>query len=803
MKNTRQSITFKVVIGYLLLAAVAAVAVWFIYSQVLKFSSLSRSNNINNEQLVLVSEIATELYESESIARRFIHSGDSTDLRRYTSHIEDIQSSINTLRQSYQDSTLKVELDSISILLAKKGDNLEELLDLRAKDRNTSYYSEVIKQLRKVDVSFRDQYQNRFRDLEPHQRKVLIRLLEFSPENTPTPQKSADSLVIAVKNVLSELERQNQLFRQTVLLKEEEVLANDLVLNEQLRNLLSAIEQEERQISLEQTEESQAMLADVTRIIILVGAACIFIILLFLLLIIRDISRSQQYRVELEEAKSFTESLMKRREKFMAAITHDLRSPLNTLIGYTELISKTELDKKQGHYLGHLKKSSEYILHLVNDLLDLSKLEAGKMNVENLPFNPKNLLEETFFNTIPENDKKNLELKVIASPEAECSVLSDPFRIKQILSNLITNAYKFTEAGNITASVDLEKKSGDDYKLIYSIEDTGIGISKENQQIIFDEFSQEHGAIEKLYGGTGLGLAITKRITRLLKGNIDLESEPGTGSKFVVRIPVKMLVKEPVAVEKPEVSVYNLKGKNILVVDDEASQLALSKELIKSVGMSCDTAGNGEDAYQKMKLKNYNLVLTDIQMPKMDGYDLVLAIKKDPDLSSTPVIAVSGRTNISTDSYKNAGFADNLLKPYKPEDLLFKIGKALNLELKKAENTESNQELNGELYTLNEINLFTGEDPKALTAILSAFINSTRLNIEEIRASAENNNPERIAQIAHRMLPMFKQLKAQKIVKQLEKLEKRETSNPKPKYLDKLVVQIEELLQELEKEVTV
>ena len=800
MKNTKQSITFKVIIGYLLLAAVAAVAVWFIYSQVVRFSSLTRSNNLNNEQLVLVSEIATELYETESLGRRFIQSGDTTDLNRYKSQIQDIQIGLDALRETYADSTMEKELDSISTLLAKKGENLEELLALRSRDRNTNYYREVIRELQKVDSSFVEpNYNQRFSKLAPHQRKALIALLEFAPENNPTPKISADSLILSVKKVLTELERQNQRFRETVSKKEEELLVNDLILNEQLRNLLAVIEQEERQISLAQAEESQVMLNDISQIIIWVGAACIFIILLFLLIIIRDVSNSQRYRLRLEEAQAFTESLMKRREQFMATITHDLRSPLNTVIGYTELIKKSGLNDKQDRYLFHVKKSSEYILHLVNDLLDLSKLEAGKMLVEKLPFNPKNLVEETFYNIIPENDKKNLELIFNADKNTDCQVISDPFRIKQILSNLLANAYKFTEEGEITTSLSLKKVIEDSYTLIISIKDTGIGVSKEKQAEIFDEFSQEHGEIEKKYGGTGLGLAITKQITTLLKGTIELISDAGEGSEFIVSIPV-IKAKEAFQPEKPiALSDLDLSGKNILVVDDESSQLALSKELIKSVGMKCDTALNGQEALAKLESKKYDLVVTDIQMPKMDGFELVNAIKNNPQFADTPVVAVSGRTNVSSETYIEAGFSANMIKPYQPSALLLKIGEILHLDLKKDETLIKKKPTNFH-YTLDEILLFAGEDQDALNTILTAFINSTTINLQEIRTAMDQKDSEKAANIAHRMLPMFKQLKTKKIIRKLERMEEKDIEE---KDISILYKEIEVFLQDLQKEIKV
>ncbi len=802
MKNTKRSITLKVLLGYLLVAALAALAVWFIYTQVVKFSSLAQSGDLNNQQLVLVSEITTDLSETENIGRRFIQSGDTTDLKRYSAQIDLIQKNLDSLKKTYTDTIMQTELDSISTLLSRKSENLEELLNLRSRDRNTSYYREVIQELQKVDASFNENnYERRFSNLESHQRSVLIRLLEFSRDENPGQLStlSADSLVIAVKNVLSELEVQNQQFREVINKKENELLENDMILNEQLRNLLSLIEQQERQNSLARVENSQNLLEEVSSIIIFVGIASVLIILFFLFLIIQDVSKSQQYRIQLEEAQSFTESLMKRREQFMATITHDLRSPLNTVIGYTELMGKSDLNNKQNRYLSHLKKSSEYILHLVNDLLDLSKLEAGKMLVEKLPFNPKNLVEETFFNTIPENDKKHLKFTFNAEENTDCQVISDPFRIKQILSNLITNAYKFTKEGEITATLSMKKDIEDSYSLIISIKDTGIGISKTKQEDIFEEFSQEHGEIEKKYGGTGLGLAITKQITDLLKGSIQLKSEPGKGSEFIIKIPVIKVKEAEELLEIPEISKLNLSGKNILVVDDESSQLALSKELIKSVGMNCDTAADGEEALAKMENKEYDLVLTDIQMPKIDGFQLIKAIKANPKYSQTPVLAVSGRTNVSSNAYNEAGFTGNIIKPYKPSDLLLKIGKILHLELKNNASSLKKAASNSS-YSLDEIVLFAGDDQEALNTILNAFINSTVINLEEIKKAVDNKDPEKAGNIAHRMLPMFKQLKTKGIIEKLQLLE--------DKRMDKcdvsgLVNEIKNLLQELQREITV
>ena len=806
MKNTKRSITFKVIIGYLMVAAVAAIAVWFTYAQVVKFSSINQTNDLNNQQLVLVSEIATALYETESTGRQFIQTGDTTDLNRYGGQIDGIQESINVLKMTYADSIMKIELDSISNLLSRKSENLEELLKLRSRDRNTSFYTEVIQELEKVDESFKDQdYDKRFPNLEPHQRRVLIRLLEFSKDENQEQLSSisADSLVTSVKKVLNELERENQRFRSIINKKENELLDNDIILNDQLRNLLASVDQEERATTFNRARRSQEMLNEVSRILLLVGGTSVLIVLFFLFLIIRDVSRSQRYRIQLEEAKSFTESLMIRREQFMATITHDLRSPLNTVLGYTELIGKTRLNNKQEHYLGHLRKSSEFILHLVNDLLDLSKLDAGKMQIEKLPFNAKNLLEETFYNIIPEDDPKNLELIVEAEESANINVLSDPFRIKQILSNLINNSYKFTEKGSLTVSVSLEKQIEDSYILTYRIKDTGLGISKDKQKEIFEEFSQEHRQIEKKYGGTGLGLAISKRITKLLNGELFLESDPGKGSEFTVKIPV---IKLKDATEVAPEAIFNnthLNGKNILAVDDESSQLALSRELIKSIGMNCDVAQDGKEALEKLAKNKYDLVLTDIQMPTMDGFELLNAIQSKNNLKHIPVIAASGRTTLTTNDYLDAGFSGNLLKPYKPQELLQKIGDVLHLELETNSGINIQTDEISEEFSLEEILLFAGDDKDALNTILKVFVDASRKNLLEIKKAIKKKNNNTIAAIAHKMLPMYKQLNTRNIVFQLEQLEKEVPSYFEEQKIQGLINEINALLAKLEREIIV
>ena len=802
MKENKQSITYKVIIGYLLLTALAAFGVWFIYSQVIDYTSMAENNLSSNKRLLLVGQAATNLYEAESLSRQLIQTGETENLAIYKSEIDTIRNTLDSLNQTSAGADLSHEIDSINLLLSLKIANLEELLELRAREGSQSYYSRVISELQRVDENFGSRnYDERFKDLAPHQRRVLVKLLEYSErdEEHKITTQTLDSLVQSVKNVLSELEIADRRFRRTVRDTEDQLLANEVNLNSQLRNLLSTIEAEERRTSLTQVSERQDIVTSTSQTIGILGGLSFAIILIFFFLVMRDVTRSQRYRNELEKAKQYAESLLKSREQFMATVTHDLRSPLNTVVGYTDLLERTKLSRSQSHYLNHLKKSSDYILHLVDDLLDLSKLEAGKMTVEKLSFNPKNLIEDTVENAVPVQKCEEVEVKITISEDLDRMVQSDPFRIKQVVTNLVTNACKFTEEGSIEITGNLENRKGKDFMVI-KVKDTGIGISSEKIDAIFEEFSQEDSSIEKRFGGSGLGLAISKKLTQLLNGTIELESEHGKGSEFTINIPITLVATEKAspsqAVQAPSEEMSRF---SVLIVDDEPSQLSLLSEFIKSTGMKIETSNNGKEAAKKLKYGKFDLVLTDIQMPKMSGIDLLNHLRQNPETAEIPVIALSGQAGKSPQEYLVMGFNDSLLKPYSSAHLLQKIEAVLHTEIKKPTGKVDCNKASRN-YSLEEVELFAGGDKQALHTILIAFSESTRSNVEALNHAFIKSNREKIAATAHKMLPMFRQLKVSGVVSQLEILESSDSGKFSEVHIEELTSQINDLLTELEAE---
>ncbi|WP_029037327.1 ATP-binding protein [Salinimicrobium xinjiangense] len=802
MAKKRSSITFTVFAGYLLLTVLMGLAVWFIYNQVIDYASMTGRSASGNQKLLLVGDAATKLYEAESLSRQLIQTGDIEGLDTYTQKIDSIKTTLASLQNFRTDSSLDQEIDSINVLLSRKTENLKELLELRALGETESYYARVLNELQRVDENFeRRNYEQRFKDLQPHQRQLLIKLLQYSDaENPEPPGITIDSLVNSVKTVLSQLETRERRYRAALRAQEDQLLANEVELNSRLRILFSTLETEERLASLDQVAAWQNTVEETSRIIGFLGAASLIVILTFVFLVTQDVIKSQRYRKELEAAKTYAESLLSSREQFMNTVTHDLRSPLNSVIGYTGLLEKSGLNKSQNRYLRQLKKSSDYLLHLVNDLLDLSRLEAGKMSIEELAFNPKNLIEETVENAVPPEKPREVEVITEVANELDRPVITDPFRIKQILTNLVSNACKFTPEGSVKVRAWL-RESKHNPVLCIEVKDTGIGISESRKERVFEEFSQEDNSIEKRYGGTGLGLAISKKLTDLLQGRISLESEPGKGSTFLLEIPVDYAAQNETPGPGTAVQIKDPEKLSVLIVDDEPAQLGLLKELIRSTGMSFRTAKNGREALEKLKNAEADLVLTDIQMPKMDGFELLRKINDDPKLQHLPVVALSGQPNISPAEYLKMGFRGSLLKPYSSQKLLQIIGDLLNIKLANVAAPAPVSKDPDKDYSLNEIRNFAGDDTEAMDAILTAFIESTRSNLLALELAHKKAEKKKISAVAHKMLPMFRQLQVPHIISKLAVLETAESKKQQEVNVKQLIGEINNLLTQLQKEI--
>jgi PAS domain S-box-containing protein len=384
---------------------------------------------------------------------------------------------------------------------------------------------------------------------------------------------------------------------------------------------------------------------------------------------------------ELAEAKKIAEDSVKIKQDFMANMSHEIRTPMNAIIGFTQLLLKTNLNEEQQKYLRSIKISGENLIVIINDILDFSKIEAGKLNIESVDFNLAQLFSD--IKVIEENAvlAKGLSLHFDLDKTVPNWINADPVRINQILLNLLTNAVKFTHKGGITVKVSSEQKNKQAYLKILC-KDTGIGISNEKQQFIFESFTQENGDTTRKYGGTGLGLTIVKKLLELMGGEISLHSEVGKGSEFLVFIPYGFVEDKTTDEEDLDNGFVEeeLKGKRILLAEDNMMNQILAKKVLSDVGIVTDIAENGLEAVEFVQKNAYDLILMDIMMPEMDGLEATKEIRKTFSAKQLPILAMTAFVFTGGDDKKiyEAGMDDFILKPFNPNSLYSKIYSLIN-----------------------------------------------------------------------------------------------------------------------------
>ncbi len=372
--------------------------------------------------------------------------------------------------------------------------------------------------------------------------------------------------------------------------------------------------------------------------------------------------------IKANQCSKAAEEANQAKSRFLANMSHEIRTPLNGISGFAQILNETNLSDEQGKFLYHILKSSEILIELINQILDLSKIEAGEMKLESYPFNLKKLLNDILNMFSPKIDEKNLKLNLVFDDYCPEWISGDALRLKQILINLTGNAVKFTEKGEISIKVYAENKVENKVDIYFEVKDTGIGIPAEKVSNLFNPFYQTDDSTTRKYGGTGLGLAVTKELIELMGGKIEVESAENIGSTFKFKISFQFAeifnqnFSEKNHIEEKK-TIINSDIKILLVEDDIFSRNLIIVKLNKQ-NLKCDIAVNGKEAVNAVLLKKYDIILMDCQMPVMDGYTATKKIRELDNGKKTPIIAMTAHA-MAGDREKciESGMDDYVSKP--------------------------------------------------------------------------------------------------------------------------------------------
>lgn len=457
--------------------------------------------------------------------------------------------------------------------------------------------------------------------------------------------------------------------------------------------------------------------------------------------------------------------LQKAKDQFLANISHEIRTPINGIAGMAGLLSQDSSPEERATYLNAIKHSAENLKVIINDILDLAAIDSGKLRFERIPFNLQELLPPLVGMFAYQAKEKKLQLTYRVEPSLNRNLLGDPVRLNQILINLISNAIKFTHAGGIEITCTEEQRKKDGCIVKIEVVDTGVGVPTDKLDRIFESFSQADASVTRKYGGSGLGLTIVKQLVDLQHGTIEVLSKEQKGSNFIVRIPYAFAHREGKTNNTaPSHSVNKfdrqVQGTRILLVEDNDINRLYAKSILQQWNCAVDTAENGFVAIEKVKNNDYDVVLMDVQMPVVDGYEATRTVRlMDSPMKDVPIVALTANAT-RTDIAKclASGMNDYLPKPFTPDDLYGKLFIELNIRAPEpsAEVPAKTVEVEKESsYDLSYLRSVSANDQKFIQEMVQTFVQTIPPILTEMERSLTSKDWHRLSRLAHQIKPTF------------------------------------------------
>ncbi|GEM_PF-4353906 len=764
------------------LAIVVAAVVWSNKS----FNKLTESVDKlgqPNQKITLINNILREFVSAENDVQRYIISGDLKSARTYEKKVDQTREKIRELKAYVRkDSSQLARVVSLEAVVQKKLDQLNRFLTLK-KERQATTFTQLA--LDKIEASAEDgdrpsSGQNNSTSEERTSEDELWSSLREWYGKTGTPYDTAnwsgedllayladpkyltsdtqffkDTLLSRIRAILSQTGDMELQMQQRLTQREYQVLLQGKIFMDEIQSIIAELEASEQEFTSNSRNEVAAIITNSTRVIRFIGLGGLSIAVFLLVLISRDIVQASSLRRKLEASRLKAEALGKMKESFLANMSHEIRTPLNSILGFAGLMKRTQLSPHQQNYMKAVSSSSDYLMKLVNDILDHSKIESGKLELVSKAFAPHELAEEAKAMFLLMAEKKELNFDVTIQDDVPDSLRGDIFRIKQITNNLLSNAFRFTHNGTVSLTI-----GGSWFKEVFyldlSVSDTGIGIEPDRLERIFESFRQEDASTSDYYGGTGLGLSICKQLSEAMGGSIQVVSRKGVGTTFTLKLPLQKPVSEihngPESSEKKQ---KHYKAKVVIVEDDPWNALLLETLLRKKVS-EVIVFKNPLQAreYVKEHKDRIDLLFTDMKMPEMTGDELARACRETG--YQAPIVLVTA--HLSKNKEERLRELEIQAVCHKPYDEL-RIDELLEHFLDPMSTCVSSK-LPDEIKNDNPLNIdgikaFAGDDPELLEELLGELISNNEKQVELFGKLLAEKRWSEIADLAHKMSPSY------------------------------------------------
>lgn len=700
--------------------------------------------------------------QAENHVRSYRLTRDAKFIRSFRESMKEANQSLQNLYALQQEEKMHRRVDSLRILLGEKEVVLNEILRLENSEQVTGELALITRELEKMDQP---------KEAEPAPKKGFLSRLFHSSGSKKQKQANADSVLVNLRNRVNTQVSEVQTKQIERLKKQKqsefELLRYDNEITADIQRQIAIIEKAEKLRKQENILLAGQSAEEIRMYNLLFAITLSLTLILIGFALINFVHKNNQFTQAIEKARNEAVSLAKTKETFLANMSHEIRTPLTAVIGFAEQLMKHPMPEQQKNQATAIYKSSEFLLHIINDILDYSKMVADKFDKLESTFNLPQIIRDVENLFALQVRNKGIAFNVFIDERIPHFLVGDEMRLKQVLINLLSNSIKFTPSGFINLQCHLHHESDQTCFVKFMVEDTGIGIEKAKLQKVFDEFVQADPTIYRDFGGTGLGLSICKKLVELQNGTIELDSTPGEGTRISFIIPYRIGLEEIKQPLPDKAQGIALSGKHVLIADDEPYNIQLLRFVLEKYGIRITAVENGRKALEAYKESPFDLLIVDAHMPEMSGPEFISHIRTHYPERIVPVILLSADAPELTQLKAMYPLVNQVSKPFTENHLMQTL---MDITSGKPATKELGVSYKEADVDLSELKFLGEQNPDLFNDLIQTFISSTQEGLQAIRNAADTNNTSLLHEWVHRLSPPCRHIHALHLLQLLKSL---------------------------------